>query len=223
MKCCSKPVVIFDLWNTLVSGLSEDPVLSLQRQFRHKLAPEGEAATTLDPDFLTLCLTTDVSRPGRFVERVGSRIGVVADASLKAAFRELTRRERQSVRLFPETEEALSRLKKAGWRLGLLSNLWPFPVNHIMVTMGLGRYFDEAIYSFAEGYRKPHRRIFEIAARRLGAPPGHCLMVGDSLASDVQGAVDAGMSAALVWRNHAPPPPLPDEAVSVSSLLQIAA
>ena len=41
--------------------------------------------------------------------------------------------------------------------------------------------------------RKPNPRIFQIAAERLGVPIESCLMIGDNLEADVQGAIAAGM------------------------------
>lgn len=41
--------------------------------------------------------------------------------------------------------------------------------------------------------RKPNPRIFQIAAERLGVPIEACLMIGDNLEADVQGAIAAGM------------------------------
>jgi 4-nitrophenyl phosphatase len=44
---------------------------------------------------------------------------------------------------------------------------------------------------------KPHRPIFEMALRRLGCRPHEAAMVGDSLATDIDGGRDLGMFT--VW------------------------
>ncbi len=46
------------------------------------------------------------------------------------------------------------------------------------------------------GVMKPHRAIFDHAAAQAQTPPHHILYVGDSLNSDVRGALDAGWQAA---------------------------
>jgi HAD superfamily hydrolase (TIGR01450 family) len=52
---------------------------------------------------------------------------------------------------------------------------------------------------------KPHRPIFEMALERLGTGPGEAAMVGDSLATDVEGGRAAGLFT--VW---VAPPDAPD-------------
>lgn len=46
------------------------------------------------------------------------------------------------------------------------------------------------------GVMKPHRAIFDFSARQAGVDPQHILYVGDSLRSDVLGALGAGWQAA---------------------------
>ena len=48
---------------------------------------------------------------------------------------------------------------------------------------------------------KPHPSIFSEALQRLGVQPSDALMVGDSIRDDVEGALGAGMRAALVHRS----------------------
>ncbi len=49
---------------------------------------------------------------------------------------------------------------------------------------------------------KPDRRIFDHALKLLGVPANEAWHVGDSLASDVAGALNSGLQAA-VWYNCA--------------------
>lgn len=56
-------------------------------------------------------------------------------------------------------------------------------------------YFDLMIFSEEIGIRKPDRRIFHLAARRLGVQPSEIVHVGDNLKTDVWGAKTAGLKA----------------------------
>lgn len=47
------------------------------------------------------------------------------------------------------------------------------------------------------GIQKPDRRIFEIAAERLGLPVSEIAFVGDTFYKDISGAIRAGMMP--VW------------------------
>lgn len=57
--------------------------------------------------------------------------------------------------------------------------------------------FDAIIDSGVVGIEKPDPRIFEAAAEALGQPLDEIIHVGDSLAADVDGAVESGMRA--IW------------------------
>lgn len=103
-------------------------------------------------------------------------------------------------------------------RLGAISNLWPYPVEHIFETLALG-IFEHLIYSY--DFHKPDPRIFAHAVQRFGVEPQHCLMVGDSLASDIRGALSAGMSAALINRSGRPAINLPAGVLEITSLNQL--
>ncbi len=66
--------------------------------------------------------------------------------------------------------------------------------------LGLGRYFDVIAISAELGTAKPASAIFEFTLAGLGAPArASALMVGDSLASDIQGGRNAGI--ATCWYN----------------------
>ena len=57
------------------------------------------------------------------------------------------------------------------------------------------------------GCEKPGARIFDAALRALGVENReHVLMVGDSLSSDVQGGVNAGLDTCWYNPNHAENP-----------------
>lgn len=54
---------------------------------------------------------------------------------------------------------------------------------------------------------KPDARAFTATAARLGVAVAEAVMVGDSVANDVRGALGAGMGAVLVDRHDAGAPP----------------
>lgn len=69
---------------------------------------------------------------------------------------------------------------------------------------GFEQYLYRVFISEELGTIKPDPLFFNAVLRELNAPAGRCLMVGDSLSSDIAGANDAGMDC--VWfdrRRHA--------------------
>lgn len=64
--------------------------------------------------------------------------------------------------------------------------------------------FDGIVYKYfisdELGHIKPEREFFEIMLKELGARADECLMVGDSVSSDIIGAKSAGMKTCLFDR-----------------------
>lgn len=188
-------VVLFDLWMTLVFGLPTDPIHTLQDLLKHRKPGEP-----LDPEFLTKCLTTNVADPSLFLREVAGSFSLKVPRGSQAAFSRLLTREREAATVYDDSRQVLEQLRLRGYRLGLISNLWPFPVRRVFQEMGLGAYFEHLVYSFEVGVRKPSRPIFDHAAQLFGVDAEDCLMIGDSLSSDVEGSLAAGMHAILIDR-----------------------
>ncbi len=67
---------------------------------------------------------------------------------------------------------------------------------------GLSEYVEQLFISEEVGYNKPDRRFFTHVLDALGNPdPAECLMVGDSLTSDIAGGNGAGMDTVWFDRN----------------------
>lgn len=210
----AKPkVYLFDFWLTLGTSLSEDPIATFYRQLGFVGAPPDE--------FMAACLTTNISRPKRFVDRIAQTFGVKAKNAVYQQFRELVKSERKKLRMFEETHTTLAALKQRGCRMGVVSNLWPFPVNAIFARHKLAQYFEHKIYSFETGGKKPDPAIFLDACRRFGVEPSQCLMIGDSPSSDIAGARAIGMPAVLISRSGSVPHALPEGTRVIASLSEL--
>jgi putative hydrolase of the HAD superfamily len=110
--------------------------------------------------------------------------------------------------LYDDVEPALTTLAARGFKLGLISN------SHRCLT-SFQEHFElqplivSAVSSSEHGYMKPHPSIFEAALEQAGVSAAESMMVGDSLAHDVEGALRVGMRGVLVHRSDDPPPPAP--------------
>ncbi|NUP47135.1 MAG: HAD family hydrolase [Catenulispora sp.] len=92
----------------------------------------------------------------------------------------------------------LAELRAAGWLLGIVTNGSTLVQQAKVDSVGLRPYVDVVVDSEAAGHRKPDRRIFEVAAEKLGVELGpRGWMVGDRLDKDVAGGVAAGLRT--VW------------------------
>ena len=102
--------------------------------------------------------------------------------------------------LYPHVGATLAALRREGYRIGLISNTgrtWGRFLRPIQDDLGIGKYFDDRIFSDELGIRKPEPGIFETALEHLGLRPGEVVHVGDDLVADVSGSKGIGMRA--VW------------------------
>jgi len=115
----------------------------------------------------------------------------------------------------PGALEAVRELRKAGYRLGLVSNCW-IPKLYCdleLARQGFADLMDFAVYSSEVGYRKPSATIYETALNKAypnGRRPDltRVLFVGDSPSCDVMAPAAMGMKTVLVasqprlWSEH---------------------
>ncbi|HUV24743.1 MAG TPA: HAD family hydrolase [Methanomassiliicoccales archaeon] len=109
-------------------------------------------------------------------------------------------------KLIPGTLEMLQNIKKNGYKVGLISDVaWGLPSyfpKRDMTFYKLDVYFDDLVFSTDVGLRKPNPRIFKIALENLGVGAGDAAYVGNSLQSDIRGALDSGLKAILKKSNY---------------------
>ncbi|MGW5277028.1 HAD family hydrolase [Streptomyces sp. NPDC004044] len=103
--------------------------------------------------------------------------------------------------LFDDVANTLSALRGASYRLGLVTN-GPGDAQRDKITAtGLDRFLDVTVISGEVAVSKPDRRIFEITLDRMGLGPADVCHVGDSLVTDIGGALNAGLGASI-WLNR---------------------
>ena len=106
--------------------------------------------------------------------------------------------------------DVLDFLEAAGIRKGIISNtaFSGLVLEEELEKLGLAARFAFVMASSDYGYRKPHKLIFQVGARKLGLPPEDIWFVGDRLEYDVKGALDSGLFP--VWYNPTSEPHNPD-------------
>ena len=102
--------------------------------------------------------------------------------------------------LYDDVAEVMRQLSEAGIKVGLISNSHR-SLEEFQSHFRLGAAVSAAVSSAEHGYMKPHPSIFHTALQRAGVRPDASVMVGDSLAHDVQGARGVGMRPVLLHRN----------------------
>jgi putative hydrolase of the HAD superfamily len=160
---------------------------------------------------LTGELKLDAARQERF-RRLFQAVGATPDDEIveqaAATYREGYRRIRQPV----AGAARLLHLVRARALVGIVSNNLLEEQQDKLRHCGLDPFVDALVVSEEAGVSKPDAEIFEIALDRLGCAPAEAVMVGDSWAADVIGALTAGIRA--IWFNPlGKPAPDPDAVV----------
>jgi putative hydrolase of the HAD superfamily len=102
--------------------------------------------------------------------------------------------------LFPYTIEILQFLTDKKYQLHLITNGFEATQHHKLKNSGIDKFFIEVITSEGSNSLKPQKEIFEYAFKKTKSRCDECIMIGDSIEADIQGAINAGIDQ--VYVNH---------------------
>lgn len=94
--------------------------------------------------------------------------------------------------VFPFTYEVLEYLQ-GKYHLHIITNGFKDVQAIKMNSSKLNNYFKEVVTSECCSYKKPDKRIFDYTLERIKGVPGECIMIGDNLECDVDGACASGI------------------------------
>ena len=196
-------VVIFDLFETLVSGFDtghplttevaqtlELPVKEFQREYYQSLRPARY--TGQFPDYATVL---------RYI------VGKLGGKSPESTIKTLTERRQSAFTahlrcIEPEILDMLNEITTLGIRLGLISNTDGSEVLDWQ-NSPLARFFEVTIFSHAVGMVKPDPHIYQHACKNLDVAPSDCIFIGDGNSDELRGAAQVGMSPfCAAWFLH---------------------
>jgi HAD superfamily hydrolase (TIGR01662 family) len=138
-----------------------------------------------------------------FTERIVRGMGGEPPVSHEVAVELTSRWQRhENFELYDDVQPVLGELRALGVKIGLVSNsardVREFALHHALAI-------DAGISSFHHGKTKPHASIFRAVLDLLDVGPSDAVMVGDTVADDIDGALAVGMHAILVDRIGAYP------------------
>ncbi|KAM3862752.1 N-acylneuraminate-9-phosphatase [Diretmus argenteus] len=204
--------ILFDLDNTLIEtaraggvaiqktcgllktelGLDDDTARSICDRFLQKLLQES-----FDP---TGGRTIDEVRMGHWGESIQETVGHCPTLSLATDCYYLWKNSRLEIlSLSPEIRNLLKQLQTE-YKLLLLTNGETQTQREKVAAVGCEELFDAIVVGGEHAQQKPFLSIFRHCFTLLGVEAQDCVMVGDSLDTDIQGGFDAGVRA-TVWIN----------------------
>ena len=218
--------ITFDLWDTIVHDDSDEPkrkaqgLRSKKTERRHLLwealnrqAPISEAEVTLaynvgDAAFNHVWHDQHVTWTIRerlqvILKGLGRTLPEAEFTGVVTAHEEMEIQIRPD--LIPGIAEALAALH-GRYKTCIVSDAIVSPgrcLKQLLESYGLARHFDGFVFSDIIGHSKPHRSMFEDAARQMGVTLPEIVHIGDRDHNDVKGPQALGMKAILFTATRA--------------------
>ena len=102
---------------------------------------------------------------------------------------------------YPEVEEVLTELQ-AKYQLFLISNTDGFSIPQVLSKFKLDQYFEKMYLSYEQGLIKTNPKMLSKILKENNLNPEDCVVIGDSLESDIFPAKNAGIKTVLVDRKN---------------------
>ena len=186
--------IFFDFWGTLV----ENGVYSPTKQLKNILeidAPFSEYVVRMEKAMMT----------ARFkglreaLEQVCKEFNIeCSEEQLEEAIG-MWNKSWMLAKPYEEVQEVLAELKKK-YTLVLVSNTDNISVDQVLDKYKLRDYFDKVFFSYQLGLIKTDKNFFQEVLNELKLAPEDCVMVGDSIQSDIIPAKRLEINAILVDR-----------------------
>lgn len=140
----------------------------------------------------------DDTRVRHWEESIEETLGTLSPRSLGAQCYYLWKKSRlEALSLSPEVRNLLRQLHSR-YKLLLLTNGEAHTQQEKVDTVKCQEFFDAIVIGGEHSEQKPAVSIFTLCFNRLGVEAQRCVMVGDSLDTDIQGGLNAGVRA-TVW------------------------
>lgn len=99
-----------------------------------------------------------------------------------------------------EADKLIARFRSEGFKQYIITNGFYKTSTRKIEISGLGRLVDDVFVSEVIGVPKPQKEYFDACFAKMGGiSRENCILVGDSLTSDMQGGINAGITSC--WYN----------------------
>lgn len=212
--------ITFDLWDTLIDDDSDEAkrkakgLRSKKQERRHLVWQALNAIQPVDPALVDLAYNTadaafnTVWHDQHITWEIADRLNVLLKGMGRTlpddVFARIVREhEEMEVKIFPDVipgaKQALEAL--AGrYKLCIVSDAIVSPgrcLRDLLELHGLKQFFTGFAFSDEVGYSKPHRAMFDSAAKQMGCAIPEMIHIGDRDHNDVKGPQALGMKAIL--------------------------
>ena len=188
--------VIFDFWGTLVENGVHSPIKQVKNILNIRL-PFSEYVIRMEKAMMTQEYPT---LKDAFIA-VGKEFGIDCPDFILDELVGMWNKSWMLAEPYEETIQVLEDLQKR-YKLVLISNTDNFSALKVIEKYNLDQYFEKASLSCKTGMLKTDPKCLQGIAESLHLQIEDCVMIGDSIQSDIKAAESVGMKAILVDRRN---------------------
>jgi len=188
--------ILFDFWGTLVENGIWSPVKQIKNVLGINL-PFPEYITRMEHAFMTQPYPS--LKEG--FEMICQEFNIQPEENKIEELIGLWNKSWMLAEPYPETKEILIKLKEK-YQIILISNTDNFSVEQVLEKFQMKNLFDEIFLSYKMGQIKTDKLFLKTVLNELNLSPGDCVLVGDSIQSDVIPARRGGVKAVLIDRRN---------------------
>jgi putative hydrolase of the HAD superfamily len=207
--------VAFDVNGTLISILTDEGMDEIFRSAAHFLTYQGidlrrhqvrdlyfqimkeqqQASSQEHPEFDAVAIWRSIIQANR--TDFTRALPAAKLRQLPRFLAEMSRGiSRHRLGLYPHVREVLDVLRDR-YPLAVVTDAQSAHARGELHQVGLLRYFDPIIVSGDHGYRKPDRRLFQLALDGMSVAAEHTVYVGNDMYRDIFGAREAGLKTVM--------------------------
>lgn len=183
-------LIIFDLWQTLAYRDVPYGTISKILKATHSKIPKDKFVKIFEASLQTKKWR---SKYRAYANLCHNMHLPASDKNIKLLINIRDKAEAKT-KLFPYTVPLLKRLKKLGYKTGLISNSSVFAIKQIK-KIKIFKLIDHSLFSYQVGIIKPNLKIFKTILKMAKCKPAETIMIGDKIGDDVVPPKKLGMHA----------------------------
>lgn len=187
-------VILFDFWGTLVEQGIWSPVKQVKNILQIDL-PFHQYITRMEKSIMTQKFSTLTEA----FQNLCDEFQIKPDKKLIEELVGLWNKSWMLAKPYPEVIEEIKKLKEK-YQIVLVSNTDCFSINHVLDKFDLKELFDNLFLSYNLNSIKTDKYFFQNVLKELNLNPEDCVMVGDSIQSDIISAKRNNIKAILMDR-----------------------
>ena len=184
--------IIFDFWGTLVENGVWSPIKQVQQILNINI-PFSEYVSRMEEAMMT----KKFNSLREAFEAVCEEFKVECNEEKMEALIGMWNKSWMLAKPYEEVQEELENLKKEH-TLILVSNTDNFSINQVLEKFQLRGLFDYVFLSYELGLIKTDKKFLKKVLKEAEVAAEDCVLVGDSILSDMEAAKEAGIKGVLM-------------------------